>query len=162
MKYGEVTRIRLSPENVMGCIDVCKTSGVYVEGMSLAQVVSLALAGLLDGHRAIGMIPTRDGFEYSEMVLPILAQGRTARKMQITATVERAALERNTEPREPQLPENILRKKGRVMSKLLELEQKRDVDPDNFTAEDIERLLKLNTGLINLNNGQDIDVSRLL
>src|SRR5258708_28760834 len=94
MKSGEIVHIRLNPEDVMGCIDVCKTARVYIDGMSLAQVARLALSGLLEAARKHEVIPRREGVEYAAMVQPILAVGRNGKKLQITAIVERAEANR--------------------------------------------------------------------
>ena len=148
MKSGEVVHIRVNPEDVMGCIDICKASNVYTSGMSLAQVVRLTLSGLLESARAAELIPRRDGFEYSTMVQPIIASGRNGKKIQISNTFELAEISRVANDL-PAFPGKVLQPTGgigrdkfirRHGSRIDELNQKKDIDADNFTQNEQQEL----------------------
>lgn len=169
MKYGDVVRMRLLPEDSMGCIDVCKAAGVYVEGMSLSQIAKVALSGLLEAYRNAGVIPRRDGYEYTQLVHPITAAGNNARKLQISTIVESAQVSRigfgksavsNNLP--PPSNDTLVPKKGRVLVRLIELEQKLDSDPDNVTVEEQDKIQSLRKALQQLESGQDIDIKGLM
>lgn len=83
MKPGVVVQIRVPPADVMSCIDLVKKANLITQGMSIAEVVRLALSGLCGGARKAGLIPQRDGFEFNEMIQPFRTWGQ-ARKLQIT------------------------------------------------------------------------------
>lgn len=70
MKAGEVVKIRVSPKDVMTAIDLVQGAGLVVTGMSLAEVVRLAMSGLMQRARETGAAPNRDGFEYMQMLAP--------------------------------------------------------------------------------------------
>lgn len=61
-----------------------------------------------------------------------------------------------------QLPDHIIRKKGRVYTRILELQSKLEADPDNFTPADSEYLTRLEDAISQMDAGQDVDVSKLL
>ena len=173
MKSGEVVHIRLNPEDVMGCIDVCKTARVYIDGMSLAQVARLALSGLLEAARKHEVIPRREGFEYAAMVQPILAVGRNGKKLQITSIIEQAEASRVVADL-PATPVNVSLakiapsdalidvKKSRVLRKVVELEEKLRVDPDNFDMNEDMQLMQLREVYNALVDGKDQDIAGML
>lgn len=170
MKIGEVVHIRLNPEDVMGVIDVVKNAGVYMPGMSLAQITRLALSGLLEAARKHEVIPRREGFEYSTMVQPILQSGRNGKKLQITNIVEEAEAARAVLDK-PATPVNISlerqRKgandlfdelatlKGRKILRQQELEFKRSADPMNFTPDEQMQLDGLNRDVSEIDSRLD-------
>lgn len=150
MKHGETVHIRLNPEDVMGCIDVCKVSDVVIPGMSLAQAVRLALSGLLESARKGSIIPRRDGYEYDEMIRPFMQGGRNGRKLQISKTIELAEINRV----QSDIPSSIVNippaatsarnvKLRRLGPRIDELNMKKDMDAENFTDADQMELDKL-------------------
>ena len=155
MKSGETVHMRVNSDDIMGCIDVCKVSNVYIPGMSLASIVRLTLSGLLESARAAELIPRRSGFEYSEMVQPILASGRNGKKLQISNTIELAEASRANND----LPSSVVhiptrnkvhdieddnpatkRKKGKLLTRILEIQDKQSIDPDNVSAEELQEM----------------------
>lgn len=89
MKAGRVVYIRVNPKDCMSCIDVCQKVATVTKGMSYAQLVSMALATLLETMRANHVIPNRDGFEYNEMMQPWSdGKGNTKLKVQLNKAVE--------------------------------------------------------------------------
>lgn len=89
MRPGKVTTIRVNPLDCLSVLDVCKSAGIEIPGGSFAQHVSLALSSLLQTVRDAGIIPTRDGFEYNEM-MERFGDKNTARKTAIADVVHRA------------------------------------------------------------------------
>lgn len=158
MKYGETVHMRVNAEDLMGCIDICKVSNVYIPGMSLAQVVRLTLSGLLESARAAEIIPRRDGFEYSEMIEPILATGRNGKKLQISNTIELAEVSRAaidlprsvvhvpTRNKIHEIDEDdpaIRRKKGKLLTRIMEISGRLEVDPDNVSQEEKDEMANM-------------------
>ena len=64
MKAGEVVTIRLEPEDVITCLDICEQAGFALYGASLSQVVKLALANLCEGARSVGLAPAAGHTDY--------------------------------------------------------------------------------------------------
>lgn len=81
MRAGSVASIRVNPRDSMSVVDVIKSTGMYVEGMSFPQMVSLALSGCLQALRDNKVIPDRQGFEYNEVMEGILNSGRGGKKL---------------------------------------------------------------------------------
>lgn len=65
---GRVVQIRVTPRDCLSVIDVWDKLGVKIEGASFSQLVSTALASALESFRKNGIIPDRDGTEYSRMM----------------------------------------------------------------------------------------------
>lgn len=87
MRPGLVVTQRVNPKDCMSVVDVIKATGMNVRGMSFPAMVSLTLSSLLEQMRQQGIIPTRDGFEYLEIMQPYLGSGRNKRKLEITGTL---------------------------------------------------------------------------
>lgn len=87
-RAGEVVSIRVNPKDCMSCVDVVKKIGLPIQGGSFAIVVSSALASLLETFRQNNIIPTRDGFEFNEIMsaFPKTARASRARALAITET----------------------------------------------------------------------------
>lgn len=68
MRVGRVARIRLSPRDCMAVVDILKHIGIHPTGMSFSQGVSITLSSALESFRQSKIIPTRDGFEYTELM----------------------------------------------------------------------------------------------
>lgn len=84
MRPGVVASIRVNPKDCMSIIDTIKNTGLYVPGMSYPAMVSMVLSACLESLRKHGTIPTRDGFEYLQMMEPYLGQGRNKKARNIT------------------------------------------------------------------------------
>lgn len=85
-KNGVVVQFRLNPEDIMSCIDVINLSNISKEGMSIAMVCRLVLSSYLHGSREKGMIPKRDGYEYTAMIQRF-TKANHARKVDLTNTI---------------------------------------------------------------------------
>lgn len=70
----------------MSCIDVVQRIGLSLQGASFSMIVSAALSSALESFRQNNIIPTRDGFEYEDMMKNYPKQGRAhhARALAIT------------------------------------------------------------------------------
>ena len=98
-RIGETFRIRVSPRDIMAAIDVCKNTKAFMPGMSLAQVISYAFRISMEALRLSRDVPTRDGFEYTDMLSEFpdrrtVDSGR-ARSLLITDTIEQAVASGN-------------------------------------------------------------------
>lgn len=86
MKPGRTAMIRVNPQDCMGVADVMKLVGMEGKGLSFAASVSVALGALMETARKNNLIPTRTGFEYSE-VMQIFPMERSKRKLEAAALV---------------------------------------------------------------------------
>lgn len=87
MRPGVVVSIRVNPKDCMGVLDVLEKAGIVTPGASFPSLISLALGSLLETARQNNMIPTRTGFEFSEMMAPYLKQPRNKKKLEIAKTI---------------------------------------------------------------------------
>lgn len=104
MRAGSVVTIRVNPRDSMSVVDLAKQSGLVMEGMSFAQMVSLTLSGCLEELRKKGIVPDREGFEYSQIVGPYLNQ-RNGKKLAITEQIHKMGSEFRVELTLPETPE---------------------------------------------------------
>lgn len=93
MRAGSVASIRVNPRDSMSVVDIVKSTGMYVEGMSFPQMVSLALSGCLQALRDNGVIPDRQGFEYQEVMKGILNSGHGGKKLIIANRIHKQGSE---------------------------------------------------------------------
>ena len=87
MKAGFVVRIRVNPTDCLSILDTMRSVGVIVENMSFSSLASLTLSTLLASMRKAGTIPTRDGFEYAQMMRPFEGAKSTHDKRAITESL---------------------------------------------------------------------------
>lgn len=66
-RSGKVVNIRLSTTDCMAAVDVCKKGGLTGHA-SFAATVSSAIKLMFAAYRDMELIPTRDGFEWTEMM----------------------------------------------------------------------------------------------
>jgi hypothetical protein len=130
----------------MAVVDVIKTAGVYVPGMSFSSAVSLALSSLLQTMKDHGVIPDRTGFEYNE-VMSAFAQGRNGRKLEINKAIQElgssikvSGLSKPVEASADIAPTPDIMEAGRQMTKLL---QKRDDPTFEWSPRDEQEFQKL-------------------
>ena len=161
---GVVVRLRVAPPDVMSVIDIVDTLQLYYEGMSFSQVVSIALRGLLESAREQGVIPTRDGWEYSKMLArfptekesldrvrgkQLLAKrafdqghtgefGRISPLPEPTSVINNELLAHVSNLPDYEHHENI--DVRRIYRTLTEMITKKDLDPENFDSELYDRL----------------------
>lgn len=87
LKAGVVTSLRINPKDCMSIVDVLEKTGLLKSGMSFSSMAALTLSVLLETMRERGDIPTRDGFEFSEMVGQYL-NGNQSKKVAINKAVQ--------------------------------------------------------------------------
>jgi len=145
MKTGRVVYIRVNPKDCMSCVDVCQKVGLVTRGMSFAQLVSLALSSLLETVRKDGAIPTRDGYEYNEMMAP----WEGGKNTKVTVQLNRAIELQGSEFVVPPLPTGQDNKDvvisrnpaiARYENLIRELQEKKKYSPENADAYDEEIL----------------------
>lgn len=173
MKQGTVVKIRLNPEDVMACIDIVEASKILLPGMSIAQVVRLALTGFCEAARSQGIVPTHDGFDF-ERIMSKFGGASQARKRAVSDVVESVELSRvlADKPASPTKvafsihtsdgPTQLDMKKARVLRRVMELGDKQKVDPDNFSEAEQYSLDLLNAAFDKMITGVDVDLSGLL
>lgn len=151
MRAGEVVRLRVNPRDCLSCVDVVRRAGLSMKGMSFAQTVKLALAVLLESARRSNIVPTRDGFEFTEMMREF--KDSHSRKLEITEIIEKFGSELHVPAVEasgiPTTPAN----RARLEAKVRELKSKRDADPDNWSAEEQALLEDVAFQLVELGKG---------
>jgi hypothetical protein len=160
MKPGVVSTIRVNPKDCMGVLDVLDVAGIPTRGMSFASITSLALSSLLQTMREQQVIPTRDGFEYLDMMGPYLNGKNNSKKLAVTDTLVKAGSRaqvrgisrpRNEapEPMPPAVEVEISNDTKQARDRLTELCQLKDMAEDgagDWTAanqEEYEKLLKV-------------------
>ena len=130
MRAGEVVQIRINPKDCMSVVDVLDKSGAFIPGMSFPQAVSLAFSALLESVRGAGIIPERDGFEFSQLMGRFADRQRSGRKLQITKSITMQGSSFKAGALMQTSPE-LQRKQRRWQ----ELCQRQEVDPENWTPE---------------------------
>ena len=93
MRAGSVVSIRVNPRDSMAVVDLMKQSGLLTQGMSFAQMVSIALSGCLEELRKSKAIPTREGYEYADVCGPYVMNVRNGRKLAITEQIHKIGSE---------------------------------------------------------------------
>lgn len=138
-KAGRTVSIRVNPKDCMGVIDLADKLRYAPPGTSFSQLVSLALTSSLEALRANGIIPTRDGFEFSEMLarFPEPRDAARARALAITDTFQMAA----SDLKVPPAADAAQFQRGR--SRFNELCVKNEADPANMSAGELEELRAL-------------------
>ena len=133
MKAGRVACIRVNPKDCMAILDVLKRIDYLPPGMSFAHGVSVALGSVLESLRQSGVIPTRDGFDYSEMMkfFPPDTKASRGRKLAITDVVQQAGEDVNYPPVVPDTPERARRR-----LRFGEMRFRKEADPINWSEAD--------------------------
>ena len=103
MRPGKVVTIRINPKDCMSILDVLGVTNQMIKGASFPALASLALSALLETVRKNGAIPTRDGFEYNDMMAPYIGTRRDGVKLAVADTIHRAGSEMRiaSVPQEP-------------------------------------------------------------
>lgn len=134
MKAGKVISLRVNPKDCMSCIDVLEAAGLPIKNMSFAQVVSLALSSAMETFRTQQVIPTRDGFEFSEMMAPFGGtwSGRHKQKLEVTKLVEGVGSELQVKMPTKEEPEP---EAAPMTAKQMRGKKSRSSDPNAFLQE---------------------------
>ena len=132
LKPGQVTTIRVSPQDCMAVVDILIV-GVPLGNLSFAQATKLAFSSMAESMRQNQIIPRRLGYEYLEMmdVFKEDLNGRRAAKLGQTSLNDAAGRRLQVAPVMPETPEML-----RVKRAMDQLQFKRENDSVNWTAED--------------------------
>jgi len=130
---GRVVSIRVNPTDCMAVVDLVDKIGLHIPGMSFSQAVSIALSSAMESLRRAGAIPTRDGFEFSEMMqkYPNFNKGSKGKALDIARTF--ADLGSSFRPPSA-VPESPAYNRAKI--RFEELRAKAKADPDNMSAEE--------------------------
>jgi hypothetical protein len=131
LKAGVVTSLRINPKDCMSIVDVLDKTGLLKAGMSFSSMAALTLSVLLETMRERGDIPTRDGFEFSEMVGPYL-NGNQAKKVAISKAVNSIGSDFSA----PALPQRPAVKPAKATAPVV------FTPPDEDAAEKLTRLIQ--------------------
>ena len=167
MRPGRVVQFRLNPKDCMAVIDVIQKANAHIPGMSFAQAVAMAFSCMSETFRRYKLIPTRDGFEYSEMMLdfPSTSRGMKARQFSIQQTIESLGSEiyhpSLSVPQEknesysdaPDLANHHSIEVRTLYRQLLEADAKKQIDPINFDETSYNELIEQLSNLTNPQNG---------
>lgn len=138
MKPGKVISLRINPKNCLTVLDVCTAIGVtQTVGYSFGQLVSIALSSLLETVRQQNLVPTRSGFEYSEMMKPFENPSKRAfaHKMELSNKVTHPGYQP-----QPLVPSPVTQAQ-RV--RFEELAFKKEQDPLNVTPAEEQEYIDL-------------------
>ena len=151
---GFVTKIRLSPRDVMSCIDAVNAVGGGMQGMSLSATVKRGISIALATLRAEKVLPERDGFEYSQMIAPYTGISKVDKiavghrlvmqeQREEAMDVPPAAIHSrtSTEPTPAELEKATRRR--RIFPRLQELQFRAEHDKENFSKKDQVELKRL-------------------
>ena len=144
MQAGRVVRIRVGPKDCLRVVDALARLGidpvVFGGRLSFSQATKMVLESCLLALERDKIIPTRDGFEYLEMMAPFptgdLAINNRAK--QITFTQLESHPNHIAQPITQDTPE---RRRRRVRYE--ELMFKQQASPLNFAASDLVELVPL-------------------
>ena len=173
MRPGRVVQFRLNPKDCMAVIDVIQKANAHIPGMSFAQAVAMAFSCMSETFRRYKLIPTRDGFEYSEMMheFPSTSRGMKARQFSIQQTIESIGSEiyhpSLSVPQEkneiesesesysdaPDLANHPSIEVRTLYRQLLEADAKKQIDPINFDETSYNELIEQLSNLTNPQNG---------
>lgn len=78
MKIGTVVNIRVSPTNCMAISDAIRLAGLHPGDMTFSSAVSRVLDMMMDSLRRDNLIPTRDGFELSNMMEEFIQKNKAS------------------------------------------------------------------------------------
>lgn len=133
MRPGRVAQVRVSPADCMSICDVMNKLGINTPGLSFPQALSLTLSSALEAFRQNNVIPTRDGFEYTELMarFPQDRLSDRARKLEVTKAI-------GLRPAPALVPESIDAKRRRTRYE--ELKFKFQQDPGNVSEEERNEL----------------------
>ncbi len=77
-KIGKAMYIRVSPKNCMAIADALKVAGLHPGDFTFSSATARVLDMLLAGLLRDGIVPTRDGFEFSSMMNEFIQQNKAA------------------------------------------------------------------------------------
>lgn len=154
LKAGRVVQIRLNPKDCMAVVDIITQAKMFVPGMSFSHATSIAFACMSETFRKNNIVPTREGYEYSDLMEPFpdTTKGRGAMQFALkqrltpisesyvypTEGLEVGPTEEELRGPDPETHPDV--NVRRLYHRLKELDLKRSVDPKNFDAAEFDRL----------------------
>lgn len=141
MRPGKIASVRVNPKDCMSIVDVLSKLGIATTNMSFSQATKIVLASALESFRQSKVIPDRDGFEYTEMMLPFAEDDLRTRGRKLQMAHDGSQPTFHAPPvTTPQVdtPERSQRK-----VRFDELMFRRTADPTNFTDADLVELAPL-------------------
>lgn len=155
---GFVAKIRLSPADVMSCIDCVDAVRGEMKGMSLSAVIKRGVAVALQTLRSNKVIPERDGYEYSAMIAPynyLTKVEKIAAGHKMVMEDQQAQIHDMQPPSVPlsrqavvttPIEERLTRQKGEMMLK-------KNADPLNWDKDDEAKLRMVTAELKKIQQG---------
>lgn len=132
---GEVVSIRINPKDCLGILDLMDATKVSVANKSFPQMVSTALAGFIQAARDNQVIPAEpDMFQYGPRM-----QRYTNRKSSDAgsiASVMNGARFVQPQSEEPEVKFKPTADQRRAVTRMQELEVKKEHAPDTWTHND--------------------------
>lgn len=143
MKGGRIVRMRLAPADCMSVLDGVKKLGLSMSVLSFDAAARVVFSSLIEGARQGGVLPTRTGFEFNELMAQYMpAQPVSAkRKLEATQLIDRALYEpvRTLKDTATEIPVTVLAQEDIARASRLrqytEMKFKRDYDLENFTLD---------------------------
>ena len=133
LEAGRVLSIRVRPVDCMSAIDVLTKAGQDPTRMSFAAVVNTALSISLATLRDLNLIPTREGFEYTEMMEVWNARKLTphATKLALTKSMKNRNLDSLHS-----IPDALLTPAQQIAKiRVMELQLIQSTQPEKWTPE---------------------------
>lgn len=137
MKIGTVVNIRVSPANCMAVSDAIRLAGLHPGDMTFSSAVSRVLDMMMDSLRRDNLIPTRDGFELSDMMGEFIQKNKAS----LPSVSYRQPTIREDAPHSPVVLNTATTPEQRLANvRFKELMVKREHAPDSWTLEDEQEL----------------------
>lgn len=132
---GAIIQLRVSPADCMSIVDMLKHMNIPTDNLSFASATKLVLGSALEAFRQQGIIPRREGFEFSILMEPFKGRNYNSRaaKLKITSQIVKNEI-KPTVPEPLQLGTN---------ARLNELTIKAEHAKDSMTDEDWQELANL-------------------
>lgn len=154
-------KVRMNPQEVMSCIDCVNAVGADMEGMSLSAVVKRGISIALQTLRSSEVIPTRDGFEYEQMIAPYEGLTRVQKikvghklvmedQQRQAMDIPPPSLHTKVDPRVA----SITPQEARLTRRRGELLLKQNADPDNFDGNEAAELDRISRQLSQIHNSR--------
>ena len=126
----------------MAAIDTCKKIGINVNSASFSSVVSIAFSSAMESFRQNGIVPVRDGFEFTEMmsIFPETLKQQRGRALALTKMFELAGANNPTPAAAPKASSIEGKRKE---TRFHELAFRAEQDPLNVSQEEMEELNQL-------------------
>lgn len=146
MRPGIVVSIRVNPKDCQSILDLMEKIEYKTVGNSFSHLVSMALSTLLETARQQGGLPEPDPFQYLNRLGPFIGGKRTGRKLAVAKAMNELGasfkapvmpVEAKEAPSEPPMHQPTAEQR-RAVTRMQELEIKREHAPDTWTTRDEE------------------------